>query len=408
MFRLPDQDGKPEEAGEAAPVTVTASPMMRGELGSRYGTDMAQASGVQVDLHSLQRGLDERGYDELTLEFVTEHPRRLELVQIMTPALLAVNEQVQGASGAEVSVTVNGASLVLNAIFSLDAPAAWATAYGSRLEADGLSGVLRLAQPNGLPRSFYDFKGPRIAAFAACHEVFIEHPATPLLDRPLGFAQTPQATWFEYAAEWASDGPGDVYVGNSGNHEPAPKDNRAEYLYDATAVATAATITRVAPSLGGAARVVVSSNGQAVYESYGPADDGAARIARAREALLANKSTTRLAFVATLPRYATGWASREQGSPRPPFADAHLLRRNTGLWSQYVPDVHGIQLLAGSHMDRISDLSQWAVTDVGEDRHLVEAHDLFEWFSPGGPSAAVLARGRADFGSAILSADQAP
>jgi hypothetical protein len=87
-------------------------------------------------------------------------------------------------------------------------------------------------------------------------------------------------------------------------------------------------------------------------------------------------------------------------------------RRHPHLWSAYVPDVFGVQLLTGRHLAQAHDLSRWQVVEVGEDRWMVKARDLAEWFRPADPSAvrsrqfpdpALRSRARDDFGSMVLS-----
>lgn len=87
-------------------------------------------------------------------------------------------------------------------------------------------------------------------------------------------------------------------------------------------------------------------------------------------------------------------------------------RRHPHLWSAYVPDAFGVQLLTGRHVAQAHDLSRWQVREVAEDRWLVTDRDLAVWFRPADPSAvrsrqfpdpALRARARVDFGSMILT-----
>ncbi|WP_224274129.1 hypothetical protein [Nocardioides lacusdianchii] len=91
-------------------------------------------------------------------------------------------------------------------------------------------------------------------------------------------------------------------------------------------------------------------------------------------------------------------------------------RRHPHLWSAYVPDAFGVQLVTGRHLAHAHDLSQWHVTEVAEDRWLVAARDLAAWFRPPEPSTvrsrqfpdpALRARAREDFGAMILTRETA-
>jgi hypothetical protein len=73
------------------------------------------------------------------------------------------------------------------------------------------------------------------------------------------------------------------------------------------------------------------------------------------------------------------------------------------MWSRYVLDAHGAQVLTRHHLDRAHDLSAWSVTEIAPDRFLVQATDLAPWWDTLTPDPAVLARARVDFGDMIMT-----
>ena len=84
------------------------------------------------------------------------------------------------------------------------------------------------------------------------------------------------------------------------------------------------------------------------------------------------------------------------------------------LWSQYIPDPNGIQILTDAHLDKAYDLSaNWTVTPIVPGRWLVEANDLAPWLVGIDEDAAarhrqyldpdLLAQARHDFGGAVLT-----
>jgi hypothetical protein len=87
---------------------------------------------------------------------------------------------------------------------------------------------------------------------------------------------------------------------------------------------------------------------------------------------------------------------------------------------ELVPDACAWQVVTGRHLGRMHDLGDWIVETVAPDRHLVRTRDLGPWFGYRDRSDrptklfstyvddAVLARARADFGSAIMPAEQPP
>jgi hypothetical protein len=84
-----------------------------------------------------------------------------------------------------------------------------------------------------------------------------------------------------------------------------------------------------------------------------------------------------------------------------------MFRTDSPSWSAFgaVVDAfaHGIQVLRSRHLDRARDLSEWAVTPLGHDRHLVEATDLDSWFAHETPDPDLLTKARHDFGAMILT-----
>lgn len=90
--------------------------------------------------------------------------------------------------------------------------------------------------------------------------------------------------------------------------------------------------------------------------------------------------------------------------PENPWAVGSRWRQNYHLHSEYAFDAHAVNLLTGRHLERAQDLTNWSVTEVGEDRYLVEARDLQPWFD-GKPDPAVLEQARQDFGDMLITWD---
>jgi hypothetical protein len=92
-------------------------------------------------------------------------------------------------------------------------------------------------------------------------------------------------------------------------------------------------------------------------------------------------------------------------SPKPdwPFAGGAYISYVRPLLKEFVPDVHGIQLLTARHLERARDLSRWTITDLPGNRYLVEAPDPSPWYAEALPEPAVLQQGRHDFGDMLLT-----
>jgi hypothetical protein len=48
---------------------------------------------------------------------------------------------------------------------------------------------------------------------------------------------------------------------------------------------------------------------------------------------------------------------------------------------RYLPDIRGLQLVTSQHLDNISDLAGWSVTQKAPDRYILEADNLAPWYS---------------------------
>jgi hypothetical protein len=166
-----------------------------------------------------------------------------------------------------------------------------------------------------------------------------------------------------------------------------------------------ACATCVSTQAGPSSWVTLVPNGQASYQVHDPSLAPLTQADRAREALLVDCARTRWAAVMLADRNAFAWNTLNTAVGQTWASPSWTSARNNHVWSGYVPDAFGMQLLTADHLDRVADLSNWSVTEVASARHLVQALDLADWFGPSGPSAEVVARARADFGPAIAPAD---
>jgi hypothetical protein len=103
-------------------------------------------------------------------------------------------------------------------------------------------------------------------------------------------------------------------------------------------------------------------------------------------------------------RPAVGLGFGTELNERPePYVDDGYYEIHRHMWSRFVPDAYGSQLLTRQHLERAHDLSAWQVTEVAPDRFLVRAADLAPWWDSYKPDPAVLARARSDFGDMIMT-----
>lgn len=150
-------------------------------------------------------------------------------------------------------------------------------------------------------------------------------------------------------------------------------------------------VTHVAFGFGGEASYQVVSNASWQH-----------RIATLRDALTALPADTEHGFIRPATRGALGLYNLDNVLPLPGIEEHHV-RYNKHLSGRYLPDAHGIQLVRTAHLDNAHDLTAWDITDLGHDRHLVQARDLEPWYAHTQPEPDVLTQARADFAGALLT-----
>lgn len=353
---------------------------------------MANHGGVRVDLDGILRQLEANGFDDVRVEFAPDGDAGPALIDAARRGVGVANEAAaQRIWGTGPTASIAGASVKLASIAGPDALDAWLDAFVEELRTSGLAGVVRATPVVRLPGWISQIAEPMVTAYVAVG----------------ARGKGGWAGWSERAVRWAAEAGGDAYLSSAGMNQVDATGEVAAHLA-AMLEASSSGALLYADSEGAtrAAFVQIGANGQATYQSYESQGTLAARINRARAAILAEAEAAQFAFLAATPHQAYSWDARGKALPplRPEVSGA-ALRVNAELWNRYVPDVHGIQLLTDEHMSRVADLSQWSVTEVTSGRYLVEAPDVAEWFRSGGPAQSTVDRARADFGAALAPVD---
>jgi hypothetical protein len=272
---------------------------------------------------------------------------------------------------------------------------AWLAVVEREMAAADITGLIHATPASGKPRWLRDVRGPRLTAFVAHDENFQTSP----LEQVAALCQA--------GADWTTETPGKTYVSVAGMSQIAPATGAwiGPHLARAVRARTIVTLMRAPSHIAPVAQVAYLSGGYVVYQAHHPSAPALTLLDRIREALLIGAGQMRLGFVAAVDDWAITWPDRKRALPALPTISADALRLNTPLWRQYVPDAHALQLLTDEHLRHVHDLSRWNVTQVAPGRHLVEATNLDDWFTPEGPSDSVIRQARADFGNAIIPAD---
>ncbi|TWJ23051.1 hypothetical protein [Micromonospora endolithica] len=347
---------------------------------------------VRVDFDDILRQVEANGHDEVHVEFVADAPHDADKLMVVAAAGDAVdvaNGAVPDMIGGDPMVSVAGVSVLLRRLLSEETLAAWVDAFAGTLAVRELSGLVRATPLDRRPDWVTELASPRMTVFVSCE----------------GALDAGDTGWFAAAVRWAAFDGAATLLSTGGVHQSVPVDGLADRLARALRVNGAVAVTFAGPPGGRVSRVQLNANGHVMFQEHDPFGRPAEKAARARDALLANCSDTRLGFVAMVPLWTYEWDARARALPALPTiptSSVHVLRDNGDVWRRFVPDAHGMQLLSTGHQRSGVDLSTWQISEVAGGRLLVEARDLAEWLRPGGPGGAVLTAARTSFRPAIV------
>lgn len=353
---------------------------------------MNDGDDVRIDFDGIAAAWQDRGGDDVWIEFAPGRRAEPGLFGAMDRAVRAANEALSPDDfGTAVVGTVAGGAVKLKWPPGPEALREWLGVFAGQMLAAGWSGSLHAAPGVRPPAWLTRMLEPRLT-------VYVSYDVAP----PDGLGPD----LCETAAQWAQrNGGPDAYLLSSALTLPDRTGELGRHLHLALSGRASTAATCVSAQPGPLSRVSLAADGRASYQVYDPRFAPLALMDRAREALLAAAGQTRVAVVALTKRESSTWATLAktlgQTTPAPSWATA----RNNPLWSRYVPDAFGLQLLTEEHLNRTADLTGWTVAEAAPGRYLVEAPDPAEWFGPAGPSAQVVAAARVAFGDAVIPAD---
>ncbi|WP_277441774.1 hypothetical protein [Streptomyces sp. SPB162] len=355
---------------------------------------MANRDGVRIDLDGILRELEANGFDGVRVEFAPDAGAgAVAIVDVVRQGVRAANEAANEAApdsvwGSLLTASLAGVSVSIGSLESQEALETWLEVFGDQVRVGGLSGELRATDYLRLPD--WASPDPMVTAYIAL--------AAP--------GSAGMSGWPERAVRWAAEAGGDAYVASGGMSQLDATGEVAKHLAAALHVASSGAVLYADAQASRAALVEIGSDGQAMYQTHDASASLAAAADRARAAILAEAAYAHYAFVAPTPQRAYLWDARGRALPplRAGISGASV-RINADLWSRFVPDVHCMQLLTDEHLARVADLGRWTVTHATPGRTLVEAPDLAEWLRPGGPAPSIVDQARADFGRALVPAE---
>lgn len=167
-------------------------------------------------------------------------------------------------------------------------------------------------------------------------------------------------------------------------------------------------------------QIVFRDWGESSWRASYPRMTDLERVERLTELLVEFAGELELGAVRMSSTFDIGGGKFSRMYPLQPFPPSNPWGSTPQLWSEYVPDAHGIQVINDAQLAKAHDLSGWHVETVASGHHLVKARNLTAWFpgeartgTPGPvppgvdpmPPPETLAKARRDFGEMIITDD---
>jgi hypothetical protein len=326
------------------------------------------------------------------LDVATASKRGRVLVETVDAAMEAANEGKTETWAEDAQLSNDGASVVMVGWEDETALRSWLHEFAEHLASAGIVGTIRPTPVVALWEWSIRLRGLLPTAYVAYQGV-----VSP--DDGQG------RDWCDRCAAWAAAAGGTGCIGRVAYDQEAP--NNVGAALHASVLGRewgpSASVTHTY-MVGAARHVTVDFTGLTIAQEWDPDHT---TLDAMRDLLTSVADLARVGFVAVTPNWAYTWGSRRDGHPPLPTMSAACLHHRPELWGRYVTDAHVLQLLTGRHLESVADLSAWLVTEVTDDRFLVEAPDPRSWLQDGGPDDATISRARADFGDAIVPNDAA-
>jgi len=224
----------------------------------------------------------------------------------------------------------------------------------------------------------------------------------------------------EWALEWTQQSarPEDRFAGHvqitlRGTAVVLPLTAAAAYLERHLTSSIAPQVHWICDESGQRERTVgFDPRGRMVFNAIDHTTSALDQAALIRDVLIEHAPRIELGFIRTGPQRPDGDVNRTIDSPRyPPQLIGYPHHPKLGGYHQFgrhhdhhqIPDAYPISIVTNAHLANAHDLSAWAITDIGDGKHLLEHPDPHVWFTNEGPDDRTLAVARADFGTMIVT-----
>jgi hypothetical protein len=362
--------------------------------------------GVEIMWSALKRAWRNAGGDELWLQF---RPRgSKDVFAAVEAAVQTANKSVEDAGWGEhvfgegVSDSDAGPVALMSRAGPEEGVRAWLDAFATHLQSQGLRGRITAAPFAGFPRWTSELP-LQLTAFVSYQTKDLGLLSADQQRRTWHVSQDLTAKVAEAGTLWGRFDGAEVYLSRNIHQTRSTNPDVGTALASGVEKFAMASVTYLRSDPPRYATVALGILGEACYTVADDSVTWRTRLAKLTRAMVRFPDESDLAFVQYTNYLAVDWSDLAAGRPHLPYVKDYHVRYNRHLYTEYVPDAHGIQLLTSAHLARAADLSEWVVEPIAADRFLVQAKDLEPWYAAIEPDVEVLSKARADFGGMLLT-----
>lgn len=369
---------------------------------------------VEVDRSSIAKAQRKAAGGEFYFEFVptdrSPDVADVDALRAVKEAATFVNEDAVNRHGPDGAPFVEGASdsdrgvsALMNTAGDGDQTLAWLETFAGELAHHGWSGQIRAARSTWPPGWSLD-QGEVGRAIGA----FLRFTPDETLD------SRPEQVGIETSADdlaalaalvdgWHTRKAARSYLVRGEFSSPAPTHNLGTALVQAVLRNRAGDVTWVDRPSRTTACAAINAEAQAFFSIASATQPWQVRLEAVTSVLEHIGPRLEAGMVRITQPQGNSWAILRAIPPAPPsrIAATHTLE----LARNYVLDAYGIQILTGKHLATARDLTDWHITDLGNDRHLVWHPRPEAWYAQDTPDPDVLTAARRDFGDLIITDD---
>lgn len=367
---------------------------------------------VEVDRESIAKAWRKARGEEFYFEF---RPSRQQAGLADADVLRSVEEEVGEVNEAAVeryglddapfvegaSDSDHGVTALMNPGGEDDEVTTWFTLLAQRLTALGWAGSIRAARVTGPPTSSIDEAeiGYAIGAFARFTPWAQPHPDPKVLGVDL--SEEDLSALAEQVDQWNARRTDRVYLARGDVDGLAPAKGLGAAWVRAALRNQQAFATWVDRTTHTTASAALTAGAEASFTIASKTEPWHSRLEKTTHVLEQLGPRLEVGAIRLTQPYASTWTVLNSTPPTPPGRIASV--NDVRLARKYTLDAYGTQVLTGHHLQRAHDLSDWTITSLGNDRHLVQHPDPEAWYAHDTPDLAILAAARHDFGDLIVT-----